>query len=184
VSAGNEALRDVYAKLDWATAKHDDMIDLFEEFAKPGCGDERPLGIRFRERGKPAGLVVAFFIAEDPMPVKMSLLSADLVHNTRVALDHVLARLKDHLGGDAGQGSFPTWQTEDLWQEKVAQASKRSPPYDLDKRAVDLIYAEQPLHRTPPEEDPLVTSTRSTTSTSTGSSRQRSSIPELTEAST
>lgn len=31
----------------------------------------------------------------------MSLLAADLVHNTRVALDHVLARLKDHFSRDA-----------------------------------------------------------------------------------
>jgi hypothetical protein len=43
------------------------------------------------------------------MPLEMSLLAADLVHNTRVALDHVPARLKDHFGGDASQGSFPTW---------------------------------------------------------------------------
>ena len=80
----------------------------------------------------------------------MSLLAADLVHNTRVALDHVLARLKDHFGGDAGRGSFPTWQSEDLWQENVVKKGKGSAFHGLDQRAVDLIYAEQPLHRTPP----------------------------------
>jgi hypothetical protein len=81
----------------------------FEDFAKPGGGDERPYGIRFHEPDKPGGLVVASFIVEEPMPLEMSLLAADLVHNTRVALDHVPARLKDHFGGDASQGSFPTW---------------------------------------------------------------------------
>jgi hypothetical protein len=156
VSSGSDALSDVYAKLDWATKRHDDMQRLFEDFAKPGGGDERPYGIRFRERDRPAGLVVASFIVEQPMPLEMSLLAADLVHNTRVALDHVLARLKDHFGGDAGRGSFPTWQSEDLWQEKVVKKGKGSALYGLDQPAVDLIFAEQPLHRTPPAEDPLV----------------------------
>ena len=90
------------------------------------------------------------------MPVEMSLLAADLVHNTRVALDHVLARLKDHFGGDVRKGSFPTWQTEELWQENVVNKGKGSALHGLDPRAVDLIYAEQPLHQTPPAEDPLV----------------------------
>jgi hypothetical protein len=43
------------------------------------------------------------------MPVEMSLLAADLIHNTRTALDHILARLKEHFGGNPGKGSFPTW---------------------------------------------------------------------------
>ena len=47
------------------------------------------------------------------------MLAADLVHNTRSALDHILARLKEHLGGDPGQGSFPTRQTEQGWQDQV-----------------------------------------------------------------
>ena len=33
---------------------------------------------------------------------------------------------------------------------------KRSAIYGLDQLAVELIYAEQPSHRSPPEEDPLV----------------------------
>ena len=49
---GIDALSDVYAKLDWATKRHDDMQRRFEDFAKPGGGDERPYGIRWRE---PAG---------------------------------------------------------------------------------------------------------------------------------
>jgi hypothetical protein len=96
VSRGNDLMRDACAKLEWATTRHDEMLHLFEEFAKPGGGDERPYGIRFHEQPKPAGLVVARFIVEQPMPVEMSLLAADLVHNARTALDHVLARLKDH----------------------------------------------------------------------------------------
>jgi hypothetical protein len=68
MSGGSDALSDVYAKLDRATKLHDDMRRLFVEFAKPGGGDERPYGARLRERNKPAGLVVAFFIAEEPMP--------------------------------------------------------------------------------------------------------------------
>jgi hypothetical protein len=75
------------------------------------------------------------------MPVEMSLLAADLVHNARVALDHVLARLKDHFGGDAGRGSFPTWQSEDLWQENVVKKGRGSALHGLDKRAVALVYA-------------------------------------------
>jgi hypothetical protein len=148
-------MSDVHAKLDWAARHHDDMLRLFEEIAMPGGGNERPFGVRYRERDKPAGLVVAFFIAEKPLPVEMSLLAADMVHNARVALDHVLARLKDHFGGDAGQGSFPTWQREDLWQEKVVASGKRSALHGLDRAAVALIYEEQPLHRAAPATDPL-----------------------------
>jgi hypothetical protein len=62
VSAGSNVFSDVYAKLDWATRRHGDMERLFEEYAKPGGGDERPIGIEFRVRDKPAGLVVASFI--------------------------------------------------------------------------------------------------------------------------
>lgn len=148
-------MRDVYAKLDWATRHHDDMRRVFEDFAKPGGGDERPYGIRYRERDKPAGLVVASFIVEEPMPVEMSLLAADLIHNARVALDHILARLKKHFGGDVDQGSFPTWQSEEQWRQRVTNGGRRSSLRGLDGSAVDLIYAEQPLHRTAPSSDPL-----------------------------
>lgn len=160
MATGSDAFRDVYAKLDWAAKRHDDMERVFEKYAKPGGGDERPIGIRFRQRDRPAGLVVGFFNVDEPMPLEMSLLAADVVHNTRVALDHVLARLKDHFGGDSGQGSFPTWRTEDEWQKNVVERGKRSALHDLDSSAVELIYAEQPLHRTPPEVDPLVTLNR------------------------
>jgi hypothetical protein len=71
------------------------------------------------------------------MPLEMSLLAADVVHNTRVALDRVLARLKDHFGGDVGKGSFPSWQSEDEWQRHVVNNGKRSPLYGLDEKAVD-----------------------------------------------
>jgi hypothetical protein len=156
VSRGSDALSDVYAKLDWASRHHDDIQRQFADFAKPGGGDERPYGITLRERDRPAGLVVASFVVEQSLPLEISLLAADLVHNTRVALDHVLARLKDHFGGDAGDGSFPTWQTEDLWRTKVVMKGRASALHGLDPSAVDLIYAEQPLHRTRPAEDPLV----------------------------
>jgi hypothetical protein len=156
VTTGHDALEDVYAKLDWATSRHDEMERRFEEFAKPGGGDERPYGIQYREFSKPRGLVVASFIVEEPMPVEMSLLAADVIHNTRVALDHVLARLKDRFGGNPGHGSFPTWQSETLWQEKVVEGGRRSPLHGLDDAAVGFVYAEQPLHWTAPAADPLV----------------------------
>jgi hypothetical protein len=93
---------------------------------------------------------------EEPMPDKMTMLAADLVHNTRSGLDHVLARLKEHLGGDPGQGSFPTRQREDLWQNHVIKPGKKGPLHGLPQDAVDLIYNEQPLHQAVPAEDPLV----------------------------
>jgi hypothetical protein len=156
VSRGSDALRDVHRKLDWATSRCDEMLRTFEEYLKPHGGDERPCGIKWREAHRPKGLVVARFIIDEPMPEAMSMLAADLVHNTRTALDHVLARLKEHLGRDPGQGSFPTRQTEELWQDHVINPGKKSPLYGLPQAAVDLIYNEQPLHRTAPAEDPLV----------------------------
>jgi hypothetical protein len=47
VTAGNDALSGAYAKLDWATSRHDEMERVFTEFARPGGGDERPYEIRF-----------------------------------------------------------------------------------------------------------------------------------------
>lgn len=156
MSRGSDALSDVHRKLDWATGKHDEMLRVFEDYLKPGGGDERPCGIRWRELDKPKGLVIARFMIEEPMPDKMTMLAADLVHNTRSGLDHVLARLKEHLGGDPGQGSFPTRQREDLWQNHVIKPGKKGPLHGLPQDAVDLIYNEQPLHQAVPAEDPLV----------------------------
>gem|GEM_PF-5252671 len=154
MSSGSEALVGVRAKLDWATEKHDEMVRVFEDWLKPGRGDERACGIRWRAADRPAGLLVAFFIVDQPMPEQMTMLAADLVHNTRTALDHVLAHLKAALGGNPGQGSFPTRQTEDHWQQHVVNAG-RGPLDGLPPAAIDLIYHEQPLHRPTPAEDPL-----------------------------
>ncbi len=156
VNHSHDALRDVYRKLDWAASRHDEMLRLFEEYLKPGGGDERPCGIRWRERDRPKGLVVARFIIDERMPEAMTMLAADLVHNTRTALDHVLARLKENLGGDPGQGYFPTRQSERLWQDHVIRPGKKGPLHGLPQDAIDLIYDEQPLHRAVPAEDPLV----------------------------
>ena len=153
MSRGSDALRDVHSKLDWATGKHEEMLRVFEQYLKPGGGDERPCGIRFRG---PKALVVAFFNIDEPMPDAMPMLAADLVHNARTALDYVLARLKDQLGGDAGQGSFPTRQTEREWQDSVVKRGEKSPVHGLPPDAVDLIYNEQPVHRAVPADDPLV----------------------------
>ena len=70
------------------------MIRVFEGYLKPGAGDERPCGIKWRQMDRPRGLVVARFMIDEPMPEAMSMLAGDLVHNTRSALDHILARLK------------------------------------------------------------------------------------------
>jgi hypothetical protein len=154
VSSGGDALRDVHRKLDWAASKHDEMLRIFETFLKPGGGAERPCGIKWRVQDRPKGLVVARFIVDEPMPDAMTMLAADLVHNTRSALDHVLARLKEYLGGDPGNGSFPTRQREDLWQAHVIKPGKKSPLHGLPQGAVDLIYDEQPLHRAVPRRGP------------------------------
>jgi hypothetical protein len=156
LTTGSVALRDAHAKLRWATGRHDEMRRVFEEFAHLGGGDDRPYGIQFRRLGKLPGLVVASFIVEEPMPTEMTLLAADLVHNTRVALDHVVARLKDHFGGDPGQGGFPICMTDATWNERVAKRGKGSPLYGLDQVAVEFVYREQPLHQGEPEADPLV----------------------------
>lgn len=133
------------------------MQRLFADFAKPGGGDERPHAIRFHAANRPVGLIVAKFGTDESMPIEMSMLAADLVHNTRVALDHVLARLKERLGGDAGRGSFPICITQDDWRSRVLEARAGRNPLDgLPTAAINLIYREQPLHRSPADDDPLV----------------------------
>jgi len=127
------------------------MKRVFEDFAKPDGGDERPYGINFQALTRPSGLVSARFIVEEPMPVELSLLSADLIHNVRVALDHVLARMKETFGGNTNRGSFPVCTTEASWQDDRTQRSLSR----LDVRAVAFIQHEQPLNRADPSADPL-----------------------------
>lgn len=155
MSKGSTAMRDVHSKLDWALQHHARMASVFEAYAKPGSGDDRPYGIQFLETGYTVGSVVASFMATETMPVEMSLLAADVVHNTRTALEHVLARLKEHMGGDPGAGIFPTRTSEELWLKHVVR-TKKGPLDGLPPAAVDLIYREQPLHRVNPGHDPLV----------------------------
>jgi len=91
------------------------------------------------------------------MPVSMSLLAGDVIHNTRVALDHTLARLKDTFGGNAGRGSFPVCTTPDDWKRRVTDAGRNSPLRGLEGTpAFDLVHDEQPMHRAEPDADPLV----------------------------
>jgi hypothetical protein len=157
VSTDLGPLAGAYAKLAWANDRHEDMIRTFEAFALRDDPDDRPYGIKFDERTRPAGLIVARFIVESPMPVTMSLLAGDLIHNTRVALDHALARLKDKFGGNAGRGSFPVCTTPDDWKKRVTDAGRNSPLHGLDGTpAFDLIHDEQPMHRAEPQADPLV----------------------------
>src|SRR5690348_3983572 len=152
----SQALRDVYARLDRAAEHHDAMARRFEAFVEPGRGQMRPCGIEFRAAGHPAESVIAVFVVKQPMPREMALFAADVVHNTRVALDHVLARLKERFGGDPARGVFPIWRTDDDWQSKVVWAGHSSALDQLDQRAVELIYREQPLHHSPPAADPLL----------------------------
>jgi hypothetical protein len=157
MTAGTEALASAYAKLCWAESRHDQMRETFAAFAETEDEDARPYGIKFRALERPAGLIIATFIVEKAMPEEISLLAADVVHNTRVALDHTLARLKEHFGGNPGRGSFPICSTEDEWRERVVEAGgQRSPVVGLDQTAVDFISSVQPLHRPDPENDPLV----------------------------
>jgi hypothetical protein len=47
-------MRDVNAKLRWATSRHDEMLHRFADFAKPGGGDDRPYAWIFvRPGGRP-----------------------------------------------------------------------------------------------------------------------------------
>jgi hypothetical protein len=151
MSTGAEPLASANAKLRWARSRHNEMQQRFAAFALPDDPDARPYGIKFDARGKPAGLVVATFILEQPMPEDLSLLAADLVHNTRVALDHTLARLKERFGGNPGRGSFPICSTQVNWVERVGRDAR-----GLGSAAVDFIYSVQPLHADEPESDPLL----------------------------
>lgn len=149
-------LHSAYAKLAWAHSRHEEMERTFEKFVRASEGGT-PYGIQCRLLEKPPGAVRATFIVEREMPDEMSLLAGDVAHNTRVALDHTLAKLKEHFGGDPGRGSFPICQAEDEWTLRVANARRRSPLRGLEGTpAFDVIYRQQPLHRPSPQDDALV----------------------------
>lgn len=66
----------------------------------------------------------------------MSLLAADLVHNTRVALDHVLVRLKDHFSGDGRSRPGTT---------KVKSADGLGNPGQPLENGINLVKAGAPV---------------------------------------
>ena len=139
-------MSDVYAKLEWAEKHLAEIVSLAREYLRPGGGDDRPLGIEFDPRRSP--IVVATFIAEKPLPIEISLHAGDLVHNTRTALDHVLARLKDHFGGDTRAGTFPITESDPDWKGRIYPRrdgeGQRGPLHGLPCSARRLIYREQP----------------------------------------
>jgi hypothetical protein len=159
MNARTDVMSDVYAKLGWAEKHLAHLMDLAHDYLRPGSGDERPLGITFDNSRPP--LVVATFIAEKPIPVEISLHAGDLVHNARTALDHVLARLKDHFGGDPRSGTFPITESNADWKGRVypRRDGRRLPgPLDgLPCSARMLIYREQPhvAYAGRREEDPM-----------------------------
>lgn len=82
------------------------------------------------------------------MPTEISLHAGDLVHNTRTALDHILARLKDHFGGDSHHGTFPITESDADWKGRIYPRRdgqrQRGPLDGLPCSARMLIYREQP----------------------------------------
>ena len=44
MNGGGNSLSDVYAKLDWATKRHDDMQRRFEDFRSPAAATSGPTG--------------------------------------------------------------------------------------------------------------------------------------------
>lgn len=139
-------MTDVYAKLAWAEKHLAKLMSLAQEYLRPGGGGDRPLGIEFDNRRPP--IVVARFICERPMPVEISLHAGDLVHNTRTALDHVLARLKDHFGGGSRSGTFPITESDADWKGRIYPRRdgkrQRGPLDGLPCSARLQIYREQP----------------------------------------
>jgi hypothetical protein len=139
-------MSDVDAKLEWAGKHLAEIMSLAREYLRPGGGDDRPLGIEFDNRLPP--IVVAKFIAEKPLPIEISLHAGDLVHNARTALDHVLARLKDHFGGDSRSGTFPITESDADWKGRIYPRRdgnrQRGPLHGLPCSARMLIYREQP----------------------------------------
>jgi hypothetical protein len=146
VGHGSDAMKDVYAKLKWAETHLGEIIALAGEYLRPGGGDDRPVGIEFDNR-QPT-VVVARFIIEEPLPEEISLHAGDLIHNTRTALDHVLARVKDHFGGDSRSGTFPITESDADWKGRIYPRRdgkrQRGPLNGLPCTARMLIYREQP----------------------------------------
>jgi len=79
---------------------------------------------------------------------RISLHAGDLVHNTRTALDHVLARLKDHFGGGSRSGTFPITESDADWKGRIYPRRdgkrQRGPLDGLPCSARLQIYREQP----------------------------------------
>jgi hypothetical protein len=154
-----DAMSDVYAKLDWADQHVAELVELGRDFLRPGGGDERPLGIEFDDTRRP--VVVAKFIVEKPLPVEISLHAGDLVHNARTALDHIIARLKDHFGGGRQERHVPDHRVrcglEGPRLSRRAGKRVRGPLDALPCAARMLIYREQPhiAYTARRQEDPM-----------------------------
>jgi hypothetical protein len=153
VTVTEDPLFSAKAKLEWARGQLAMLDSMFLAWLRIESGDQRPLGVRFHLEAD-TRVVTAYFTADEDLPIEMSLMAGDLVHNARVALDHSVAALKRNLGGNHRKGGFPVYVDPADWDTKVNDGDddplKRLPP-----EAKEMIRTFQPFLASDPEADPL-----------------------------
>lgn len=73
MTAGSDALAGAYAKLDRAEQLHQKMHDVFECLVR----EDEPYTMQFESLNKPAGMVIARFKIDKPIPHAMSVIAGE-----------------------------------------------------------------------------------------------------------
>lgn len=69
MTRGSDALGSSYAKLDWATRRHEQMARTFEDLIYRREGGS-PFGVQFELKERPAGMVIARFTSSARCPTR------------------------------------------------------------------------------------------------------------------
>jgi hypothetical protein len=131
-----DPLADIYAKFGWAQRHDRRWHALFGRWL-----DRKPYGVRGQPEVATGTFVIRAVERYEP-PVVLPLLYADLVHNLRAVLDHIVCQLVILNGGSCDKDtSFPVVMKDKDWKSVVGNQLKGFP-----KEWRGIVKSFQPFH--------------------------------------
>ena len=113
--------------------------------------EEQPYGILIEADPDPTCYLFRFEVFR-PIPVRISAIAGDIVHNLRSSLDHFVTALVQQREGGDGRNAFPIYASEEAFIQDVRDRAKKRGPGPLHGIAVDseewaFIERAQPYKR-------------------------------------
>jgi hypothetical protein len=121
-------------KLDRAKSHLDDLVEAIKRFYETDPYD----GV---VKDNPETQRREFTVTQaDPLPDELALISGDVIHNLRSALDHLIWQLIIANGGKPNENAaFPIWRSESKFKSSRPGYAK-----GVSKQALDLLYGLKP----------------------------------------